>query len=269
MAIRMNLKTSREIYDVLNRYNRKIKRLNKKGGYITPDELTFEDIMDRVTSRKELNRALNALRLYSKRGIEKTITTRGGLTTSQYNIELAKRVQRRNRQKVTRRLNKLSIIKPTTYGKKDSEYTYAQMGDSGIENLRLRQAKLRRDIEDLSPSSFKDYRNYLDTVDMVDYSLRDKTYMNNYLNEMIFNLGSAVGYDREKIEEMKDKILTKMTDTQIVDMMRGEESIKSFSEWYPIIHEAGGINKGNISLIQEEFNELYDNLDKIIKTYSK
>lgn len=269
MAIRMNLKTSREIYDVLNRYNRKVKRLNKKGGYITPDVLTFEDVMRDITTRKELNKTLNALRLYSKRGIEKTITTRGGVKTSAYQLELAKKVQRRNRQKITRRLNKLSQIKPTTYGKKDSEYTYAQMGDSGIENLKLRQEKLRKDIEDMTPSYFKDYTNYLETVDMIDYSVRDKTYMNNYLNEMLFNLGNAVGYDRDKIENMRTKILTRLTDSEIVEMMRGEESIKSFSEWYPIIHEAGGINKGNISLIQEEFNELYDNLDKVIKTYSK
>ena len=104
---------------------------------------------------------------------------------------------------------------------------------------------------------------------MIDYNVRDKTYMNNYLNEMLFNLGNAVGYDRDKIENMRTKILTRLTDSEIIEMMKGEESIKSFSEWYPIIHEAGGINKGNISLIQEEFNELYDNLDKVIKTYSK
>lgn len=267
MALRMNLKTSREIFSVLNTYNKKITRLNKKGGYITPDTLTFEDVLKNVKNRKELNRTLKALRLYSKRGIEDTITNKGGYTTSRYNVELARKIQSRNRQKITRRINIIGNVKPTTYGKKDTDYTYAQMGDSTVENLKLRQEKLKKDITRMSRSEFEDYRNYLETVDQIDYNYRDKAYMNNYLNEMIFNLGNAVAFDREKIETMRETILSKLSDSEIVEMMRGEESIKSLSEWYPIIHEAKGLNSGNIGLIREEFEELYGNLNKIIKSY--
>ena len=267
MAIRMNLKTSREIFSVLNTYNRKVNRLNKKGGYITPDTLTFEDVLKDAKNRKELNRTLQALRLYSKKGIEETITTKGGYTTSRYNVELARKIQSRNRQKISRRISTIGNVKPTTYGKKDSDYTYAQMGDSTVENLKLRQEKLKKDITLMSRREFEDYANYLETVDQIDYNYRDKAYMNNYLNEMIFNLGNAVGFDRDKIETMRENILGKLTDTEIVEMMRGEESIKSLSEWYPIIHEAKGLNSGNIGLIREEFEELYGNLNKIIKSY--
>lgn len=267
MAIRMNLKTSREIFNVLNTYNRKVTRLNKKGGYITPDILTFNDVINNVKNRKELNRTLQALRLYSKRGIEETITTKGGYTTSRYNLTLTKRIQSRNRQKIAKRINLVGNVKPTTYGKKDSDYTYAQMGDSTVENLKLRREKLKKDITLMNRREFEDYANYLETVDEIDYNYRDKAYMNNYLNEMMFNLANAVGYDREKIEDMRDSILSKLSDTEIVEMMRGEESIKSISEWYPIIHEARGLNSGNIGLIREEFEELYNNLNKIIKSY--
>ena len=267
MAIRMNLKTSREIFNVLNTYNRKVTRLNKKGGYITPNILTFNDVINNVKNRKELNRTLQALRLYSKRGIEETITTKGGYTTSRYNLTLTKRIQSRNRQKIAKRINLVGNVKPTTYGKKDSDYTYAQMGDSTVENLKLRREKLKKDITLMNRREFEDYANYLETVDEIDYNYRDKAYMNNYLNEMMFNLANAVGYDREKIEDMRDSILSKLSDTEIVEMMRGEESIKSISEWYPIIHEARGLNSGNIGLIREEFEELYNNLNKIIKSY--
>ena len=267
MAIRMNLKTSREIFSVLNTYNRKVTRLNKKGGYITPDILTFNDVINNVKNRKELNRTLQALKLYSKRGIEETITTKGGYTTSRYNLTLTKRIQSRNRQKIAKRINLVGNVKPTTYGKKDSDYTYAQMGDSTVENLKLRREKLKKDITLMNRREFEDYANYLETVDEIDYNYRDKAYMNNYLNEMMFNLANAVGYDREKIEDMRDSILSKLSDTEIVEMMRGEESIKSISEWYPIIHEARGLNSGNIGLIREEFEELYNNLNKIIKSY--
>ena len=267
MAIRMNLKTSREIFSVLNTYNRKVTRLNKKGEYITPDILTFNDVINNVKNRKELNRTLQALRLYSKRGIEETITTKGGYTTSRYNLTLTKRIQSRNRQKIAKRINLVGNVKPTTYGKKDSDYTYAQMGDSTVENLKLRREKLKKDITLMNRREFEDYANYLETVDEIDYNYRDKAYMNNYLNEMMFNLANAVGYDREKIEDMRDSILSKLSDTEIVEMMRGEESIKSISEWYPIIHEARGLNSGNIGLIREEFEELYNNLNKIIKSY--
>ena len=68
---------------------------------------------------------------------------------------------------------------------------------------------------------------------------------------------------------MKNKIFDNLTDSQISKMLRSEEAFKSIREWYNNIHRRSGLNKGNLTLINEEFNELYENLDDIIATYEK
>lgn len=267
MALRMNLQTSREIFNVINAYNRKITRLSKTGGYITPQKVSFEDVVKNVNNKAELNRVLKALRLYNVRGMEKPITTKSGVTLSRYRYNLIKNNQRSAKRKVSRRLNKLSKIKPTTYGEKDSEYTYAQMGDPQIENLRARKRKLKTDIENLSKENLREYETYLENVNSIDYNYRDKIYMDNYLNDMIFNLGRGAGVSNETIEEIREKILNNMSNNEIINMMQGEEAIRSLSDWYPVIHRKGGLNLGNVKLIQAEFEELRKNIDKIINTY--
>lgn len=266
MAIRWSGKLSDEVYDTLNRYNRKIKRLEKIGGYITPKTITFKEIVEMSNNRNELKRVLETLRGYNKRGAEKTITLKNNVRLSKYQYDLAKKNQKVAKMKATRRLNYIKKLEVTEYGEKQN-LNYYQMGDERILNLQARLKKLSTPLEEVPKQDFREFIDYLGETSRVDYSYRDKTYMNNYFDEMIFNLGYAVGYDKNKIQEMKDKIFNNLSDTQIYKMMGSEEAIRSISDWYSIIHSRYLLNKTNSELVRNEFQELYENLDKIINSY--
>ena len=268
MAIRWTGKLSDEVFDTIDKYNNKIKRLEKLGGYVTPNKTSFKEIKELVNNRRDLERVLKSLKAYNVRGAEKTITLDSGAKISKYSYDLARKNQRIAKMKTTRRLNVLKNTIPTEYGVK-SNYNLANMGDESIRNLEARLNKLNRNITNINPSDLNSYTNYLTETSFINYGIRDKNYMNAYFDEMIFNLGFATGFDKEKIQEIKDTIYNRLTDTQIFTMMRSEEAIKSLRDWYNNIHRRAGLNVKNIELINAEFNELYENLEAIISTYEK
>jgi len=268
MAIRWTGKLSDEVYDTIDKYNSKIKRLNKKGGYITPQEISFKEIKNLANKRSDLNRILKTLKAYNVRGAEKTITLNSGAKISRYAYDIAKKNQRIAKMKTTRRLNVLKNTYPTEYGV-FSKYNLANMGDENIRNLEARLNKLNRNIEDISTNDLSSYTSYLFETSFVDYTFRDKIFISSYFDEMIFNLGYASGYDKSKIKEMKNKIMNNLTNSEISNMLRGEEAFRSLRDWYNNIHRRSGLHKGNLELIRAEFDELYENLDKIIATYEK
>lgn len=268
MAIRWTGKLSDEVFDTIDKYNNKIKRLEKLGGYVTPNKTSFKEIKELVNNRRDLERVLKSLKAYNVRGAEKTITLDSGAKISRYSYDLARKNQRIAKMKTTRRLNVLKNTIPTEYGVK-SNYNLANMGDESIRNLEARLNKLNRNITNINPSDLNSYTKYLTETSFIDYNLRDRNFMSAYFNEMTFNLGFAIGFDKDKINEMKDKIYDRLTDRQIATMLRSEEAFKSLRDWYNNIHRRAGLNIGNLNLINAEFNELYENLDDIISTYEE
>lgn len=86
--IRYNKSTNNEIARVVRNYNSKIARLQKLNNkLILPEKASVKEIKKTVSSRRELNRRLNELKLYSKRGIEETIRTNNDLKISKYEKE--------------------------------------------------------------------------------------------------------------------------------------------------------------------------------------
>lgn len=268
MAVRWGGKFTDEVYDTIEKYNNKIKRLNKIGGYITPKPISFKEIKSLSNKKSDVNRILKTLKAYNVRGAEKSITLNSGAKISKYAYDIARKNQKIAKMKTTRRLNVLKNTYPTEYGVA-SKYNLANMGDESIRNLEARLNKLNRKVEDIPINDLSSFTSYLFETSFINYSIRDKNFMNAYFDEMIFNLGYAVGYPKDRIREMKNKIFDNLTDSQISKMLRSEEAFKSLRDWYNNIHRRSGLNKGNIILINEEFNELYENLDDIIATYEK
>lgn len=265
MAIRWTGKLSDELINVVNKYNKKINRLEKLDYSNLPSKINWKDIANSVKTRKDLYRTLEDLRTFNKRGSERIITLKSGVKTTNYQFNIAKRQQRIAKGRVKRRLNYLKSLEASEYGEKQGLYYY-RMGDEQYLNLQKRLEKLSRPLEEIS--DFKNYTDYLSYTSLVDYNYRDKVYMNNYFDEMIFNLAYATGYDKNKINEMKNKIFDKLSDSQIYRMMNSEAAIKSLSEWYNIIHSRYLLNKTNINMVNNEFDALYESLDDIIKTYA-
>lgn len=264
MAIRITGKLTDDIIKITTKYNSKINRLSKLGYKNLPNKVYWKDVYNSVKTKKDLNRELSYLQEFTKKGSEKTITLKSGLKITQYQYNIAKRQQRIAKNRATRRLNYLKSLESSEYGEKQGTYYY-KMGNEQVMNIEARIKKLNQNLQNIKSL---DYLDYLSNASLVDYSYRDKIYMSNYFDEMIFNLGYAVGFDKSKIQEMKDKIFNKLTDTQIARMMNSEEAIRSISEWYFIIHSRYTLNKTNIELVRNEYESLYESLDDIIKTYA-
>ena len=92
MAIRYDKKLNQEINRTIRNFNQKIARLEKQErDLLLPTKINKKSLKQSVTNRNELKRKLKELQRYSKRGVEETITTKGGVTLSKYELQNIKR----------------------------------------------------------------------------------------------------------------------------------------------------------------------------------
>lgn len=265
MAIRITGKLSDEVYEVVNEFNKKIRRLARTGNYNLPSQKVWQDVLESAKTRADLNRELKYIKEFNKRGAEKSIVLPSGIRTTQYEYNIAKKRQALALRRTKARLKRIEARELTELGEKQGTYLY-RMGDSAYENMLKRLEKLEQPLE--TNPNFKKYATYLESASLVNYTVRDKTYMDNFFNEMNVNLAYAVGFDRAKIDEMKKKIFSRLTDKQIAEMMSSEEAFISLSSWYNNIHRRNGLIGKNKEMVLEQYNDLYENLDSIIDTYA-
>ncbi len=262
--LRITGKTTDKVINVVEEFNRKVRRIARSGNYNVPSQVSWKEILENAKTRADLNRELSYLQEFSKKGAEKQIVLPSGVRTTQYEYNIAKKRQSLAKRRTKARLKLMKSRELTELGERQGTYLY-RMGDEAFENMKARLEKLERPLETME--NLQSYYKYLENASFVNYSYRDKIYMDNYFNEMSFNLAFAVGYDKAKIQEMKDKIYSRLTDTQIAEMMNSEEAFISMTSWYNNIHRKEGLRKENVELIRLQLNDLYENLDTIIDTY--
>lgn len=265
MAVRYDKKLNTEIRKVVNNFNSKIRRLEKEEkNLLLPERVSIKELKSSVSSRAELRRELAKLSRYSKRGIEKTTTTAGGLEISRYELEETLRETRRIKASLTRRINRLGSTTPTVFGVKQSA-TYSQMGLEQLSNLKARRRSLEKNIKKLSKEEFKDFRKQL-AINKQKEKYRNEIFMENYVDKMLFNLGYFIGYDKDKINTIKEKLM-QLDETQFLRLFETDEGIRALKDYYPEIH------RNNMTKIKEDVSNLYDellaNIDNIIKDYKK
>lgn len=265
MAIRYDKRINSEIRKVISNFNSKISRLSREErNLLLPEKVSIRELKRNVTSRSELRRELAKLKRYSQRGIEETIKTIGGLEISRYELEETARETRRIKANLTRQINRVSNITPTVFGVKQSAI-YSQMGLEQLSNLKARRKSLEKDIKKLSSLDFKDFQKQL-AINKQKEKYRAEVFMDNYIDKMLFNLGYFVGYDKEKINNIKDKI-KQLDEKQFLKLFETDEGIRAIRDYYPEIH------RNSMEKIKDDITTLYDELDKnidsIIKDYKK
>lgn len=266
MAIRYTNKTKLNIQRVLRNYNQKIKRLEKLNKDVElPERLNFTQLKSEVKTRRELNRKLNQLRRYSKRGIEETITTKGGVTTSKYNIENVKRENIRIKKALTREIHYMEQTNPTIGGIEVAT-SFASMGDPQYNELLAKRETLEEPIENLTEEQFKNREKLLSKIS------REQDYINEnfkatYL-EMLNELGYFYEYDSSKLEHIAERIGT-LPRNKFDKLFKEEQAVKDII--YHYLRMFQGINIKNWEAAKEEvwnlYDILYDNLDLIMLKY--
>lgn len=268
MAIRYDKKLNQEINKTIRNFNQKITRLEKsERDLLLPEKITKKELKENVYTRTELRRKLRELQLYSKRNIEETITTKGGVTLSRYELTKIKRESSRIKASLTREINKMQSTSPKVFGKKQAT-TFAQMGDQYYLNLQARRKALEKgDIGTLSSEQLKQYQTLLDKT------IRNKTYYSNIFKEnymqMLTDMGYFYGYDKEKLDKLKNT-LSSLDRDKFLKLFRDEKSIQAILEYYPnIVMKSGGINPEDIKEdVTNLYDALIDNIDDVLKDYA-
>ena len=265
MAIRYDKKITNEINKTIRNFNQKIKRLEKQErDLILPNKITKKELISDVSNRNELKRRLNELKRYSKRGIEETKALKSGAKISIYEYENLKREITRQKRLLTREINVLAGTTPTVFGKKQVA-TLRQMGSMRIANLEARRKSLEKKIEELDISGIRTLEDRL-KQNRLKYQYRNIVFEDSFNNKILFNLAYWTKYDKNKIKSISKKLNT-LTPRQFKRLIDTEESLRRIIEYYPDdFKKSPDANKKEINSL---YDELYNNIDDIIKDYKK
>lgn len=272
MAIRYDKKLNSEINKTIRNFNQKIARLEKmQNDLILPEKITKKELKSEYYTRSDLRRKLREMQSFSTRGIEQTVQTTGGVNLSKFELINLKRESRRIKASLTREINKLERLKPKVFGVEQAS-TFSQIGDQYYLNLKARRKALEKgDIVNLRSEQLQRYKKLLEKT------AKNKRYYNNVFKsnylEMLTDLGYYYNYDKEKLAELKERLMQLDSDN-FLKLFRQEQSIKAILDYYPTVIKNFD-SKGKLLInpddLKDDVSNLYDalidSIDDITKDY--
>lgn len=264
MAIRYDSKLKSDLQSTVRNFNAKINRLKKLDRNLQlPESVSIKDLKSKYTNRKDLKREIENLKLFSTRGIEESVTTKGGVTLSKYELELAKRNLRSAKSYLTREIKRREATKIKTFGVTE-DVTYAEIGSRSYLNLKARRKALNKDISSLSGASFTNFMNLIEkSRNKMIYDYNNLQY--NWANEMLMPVAYMSGYDMSKLDEVNRKIAS-LDERNFIKLFNDEELMKTITEAYRDLKD-GRMDEQEIDNLHEILDRLSSDIDVIIKDY--
>lgn len=266
--IRYNKELTDKINQTVRNYNAKINRLEKINPSLAlPEKTSAKKIKLMSDSRKELNRTLNSLKRFSKRGAEETIVLPSGDMISNYELRELRRESARLQRNLTRRINELASTTPKVAGVKQ-DYTYAEMGDMRLNNMIAKRDTLKRMSKGLTRGG--DLRNFIKLLETTrtKQNYQISIFKNNYIDKMLTNQAYAIGYDSERINTIKAK-LNKLSDKDFLRFFDEEKVVQMVKDKYIDATKLKGETYFSYEdEMRDIFDELYENMDTYLKDYS-
>ena len=186
--IRWKNEDKQELQKAIRNFNSKISRLEKlERDLYLPEKIRFSEVKSNIYTRSELNRIINSLRRFSRRGAEQIYMTQSGeMMTVWERKELG--IQSRIAQaRIKRELKRLN--EPL-----ESGFSKAQMGSLRVRELEAQRENLKK-IESLAGSEAKRLRKRIAKQGTSDYEMKKALiYRKNYIQEMEKYKG-FIGYD--------------------------------------------------------------------------
>lgn len=265
MAYKFSKSSEQELKKAVNKFNRKIKRLETVDREIDiPEKANISAIKERVTTKWDLNREIDRLERFSKRNAEELIKNKSGVVLSRWEFENIQKEQKRLSAKLSRDIESYSKITPTAFGKKQKE-TYALMGDEKLSNLKARKRALSgKNVMKLDKEALSSLETLINKTSAI-YRKDKEVFYNNYLDGTILNLGYYVGYDQEKLNYIREK-LSELSPNQFTKAFEQEQALKDLQYKYAISHE--DISPELIeSDVTTTLDKVYENIGQIVETY--
>lgn len=266
MAYKISKSNENELRKAINNFNVKVKRLEKVDREIDiPQKESITAIKDRVSSKWDLNREIDRLERFTRRNAEDLIQNKSGVVLSRWEFENLQREQKRLNARLLREIERYGNITPTEFGKSQSA-TYAQMGDEKLSNLKARQRAIsKKSVMKMDKEALNDLETLMNKT-AANYR-KDKTiFYENYLDGTLLNTAYYVGYDKEKIEYIKEK-LSELTPSQFTKAFEQEQALKDMQLRYNLTKEDGITPEILENDITPILDTLYENIDQIVESY--
>lgn len=266
MAYKISKNSEAELKKAISNFNSKIKRLEKVDREIDiPEKANIEAIKERVMTKWDLNREIDKLERFTKRNAEDLIKNKSGVVMSRWEFENIQREQKRLNARLLRDIERYGNIKPQEFGK-TQKFTYAQMGDEKLSNLKARQRAIGgKTISKLTKSQMKDLQTLINKT-AANYRKDKVIFYDNYLDGTLLNTAYFIGYDENKIRYIREK-LNELTPSQFTRAFESEQALKDIQLRYDLTKE-DGINPETLENdITPILDSLYENIDQIVESY--
>ena len=261
--IRYDKKLNAEIRKVVANFNAKISRLERKHHANLPERVKVSELKETYFTRSDLKYRLKQLEKFSERGVEEIITTKGGATTTKYELAIMKQNIRKTKAYLTRQINAFSNITPHVAGVKQAR-TLAQMGDETLTNLKAKRKALNKPIEKLSKSEFTSFRKYAN-LQYMNMTRRNAIFLWDSYMQLIDDLAFRAHLDMDKVNDFKAKLL-KMNPNKFYMMFKDEQLFSTFIDYYA--GKTGVLSDDDVKNVQQNFDELYKMIDQLMEKYT-
>lgn len=244
--IRWKLNDYKELEKAVNSFNRKIKRLERRGKTSLPETLDYVETRKEIRSRKELNRILRSLEEFKKKGSEEIIKLKSGTEITKWEYGEVKKARRRAKTNLTREARKILQARNASLGMGDERLSQIESILESFENL-----------ENKKGFEFKRTKERILIQGSIDINLKKaETFRTNFL-ESIKEASTLEGYDKlvNSLNKIKNPIdfYNKVSKSQIA---------MDFGIWYKETGEGtDNISYGAFATSQDMFNQMLNELD--------
>ena len=274
MAYKISASAEKSLKQAVNNFNRKVKRLESVDREIDiPEKANITAIKDRITNKWELNREIDKLERFRQKNAEDLIKTKGGLVISKWEYENLQKEQKRLSARLLREIERYGNITPTEFGETQA-VNYARMGDDKYQNLVARQKAIsNKKLSKINVKQFKRLTELINRTNANYRSSKKQIFYNNFLDGTLLNLGYTIGYDKEKLEAIRER-LGELTPDQFIRAFNSELSLRYIQEKNNSPdkdEEELGMSEEEVEELKDDLtpvlDEVYNNLDKIVDTY--
>lgn len=233
--IRWNKEDSKRLENAINRFNRELQKVENKENI--PSKVKYDDVRDRIVSRRELESVIKSLNRGTKETFEATIELASGERVSEY--EYQETIRKKNQAGINL-LNELDKI-----NRERAETGNRYMGEERISEIQSTLALLDESLDDLE--SFNKTKRRLRSVGRTDYDLyRNKIFMENFYTA----LDGAKNF--EHYDEFKRMIKGVRNPNKFYEMMKKSPILMDIFLWYK--SDDGGLIYGVFDTNENAFN---------------
>lgn len=233
--IRWNKQDSERLEKAINRFNRELQKVENQENI--PSKVKYDDVRDRIVSRRELESVINSLNRGTKETFEATRELASGERVSEYEFEETLRLKN---QAGVNLLNELDRI-----NRERAETGNRYMGEERISEIQSTLAILDESLDDLE--SFRKTNRRLKSVGRTDYDLyRNKIFMDNFYTA----LDGAKNF--EHYPEFKKMIKGIRNPNKFYEVIKKSPILMDIFLWYK--SEDGGLIYGVFDTNENAFN---------------